>query len=255
LKRFAPLTFVLLCSLARAAEPDKTELVVTFGAERSNQSLSGASTLKPEWTPSFGLDYRDGRFFASTKQGIGYDLYKAHGLTVFGAGAFMPGRKEGKARDNPRLVGMGRIKTTGLILLGAAYAPFEDFIHLHATQMIATDRAQGSSTHLGATIGFPIWGPVNGYLDVGAQHADAKHAQTFYGVTPAQAARSGNRVYTPKSGWVGSDASVGVNWEIDKQWSLNAAVGRHQLRGVAVASPLFAKRIQPTASLTMSYSF
>jgi MipA family protein len=238
-----------------AAEEADSSLVLSLGAERSTSSLSGAATDKPTWSPSFGVDYTHGRFFASTERGLGYEFLKTDTFTAFGALGFSPGREAGKAKDSPRLVGMGKVKAAGLLVLGADYAPFGDLLHLNAVTLAATDRDQGYSARLGATVGFPVWGDISGFVDAGVTYGDRKHAQTFYGVTPAQAASSGNPAYTPKAGWTGAELAVGLSWSINKQWSADASVGRTQLRGIAASSPLFTRRNQPTASVSVSYAF
>jgi outer membrane protein len=186
---------------AQAQQADQDGLTVTLGVERSRTSLTGGSTDKPEVSPLLGLDYRNGRFFASTQQGIGYEVVKTDGLTVFAAGGFLPGRKESKAgdkKDNPRLVGMGKVKASGLLAIGAAVSPFGEVVQLSGTVLKSTDSKQGLTAVFGAGTGFPIWGPVSASVSVGATYADRKHAQTFYGVTAAQSVRSGNPVFTPR---------------------------------------------------------
>lgn len=260
--RFATFSRLALAACAasaltsvRAAEDAGSSLVVSLGAERSTSSFGGTVTDKPKWSPTFGAEYANGRFFASTKRGLGYEFLKTDTFTAFGALGFSPGRKEGKTKDSPRLVGMGKVKAAGLLMLGADYAPFGDVLHLSAVTSAATNRDQGYSARFGATVGFPVWGDISGFVDAGATYGDRKHAQTFYGVTPAQAASSGNPVYTPKAGWTGAELAVGLNWKINKQWSADASVGRTQLRGVAASSPLFTRRNQPTASVAVSYAF
>jgi outer membrane protein len=252
----ALLTVAASASLAN--ENSEDGLTVTFGVERSRGSLTGESTDKPEVSPLIGLEYRSGRFFASTSQGIGYELWKTDLFSVFAAAGFQPGRKESKAgdkKDNPRLVGMGKIKGSGLLAFGVGAAPLDGLVNLHAVLLKSTSSEQGMTAAFGAGVGFPVWGPVSGSFELGATYADRKHMQTFYGVTSAQSLRSGNRVFTPKAGLANSSLSLGLNWEIDQQWSASASVGREQRLGDAKKSPLFKNKNDTISSVSVSYRF
>ncbi|MEZ5706484.1 MAG: MipA/OmpV family protein [Burkholderiaceae bacterium] len=76
----------------------------------------------------------------------------------------------------------------------------------------------------------------------GATHGNRQHAQTYYGVTAAQAASSGNPVFNAKAGWMSCDLSLGLNYTIDNHWSASASIGRHERLNAAADSPLFATK-------------
>jgi MipA family protein len=253
----ALLTFAASTSFAKEKSEDDG-FTVTVGVERSRNSITGGSTEKAEISPLLDLDYRSGPFFASTSQGIGYEFLKTDSLSAFAALGFNPGRKESKAgntKENQRLVGMGKIKGSAVFLLGVGAAPLDGLVNLNAVLLKPTVSEQGMMANFGAGIGFPVWGPVSGSVEFGATYADRKHMQTFYGVTAAQAGRSGNAVFTPKAGFASSSVSLGLNWEIDKQWSASASVGREQRMGDAKKSPLFKNNSDTTASISVSYRF
>ena len=60
-------------SHAASAPSDEAETTLRLGAERSNRSMFGDVSDKPRWSPTFDANYRNGRFFAGTQRGIGYD--------------------------------------------------------------------------------------------------------------------------------------------------------------------------------------
>jgi outer membrane scaffolding protein for murein synthesis (MipA/OmpV family) len=245
--------------VSHAEERAEDGLTVTLGAERSRSSLlGGGRNDKAETSPIFGVDFRSGRFFASTEQGVGYEFVKSDWLTGFAALGYQAGRKEGRAgnkKDNQRLVGMGQVSGSGLWVAGFNAAPLGELVELSVVLLKSTRSEQGLTAIVGAGIGLPVWGPVNAYVEAGAIYGDRKNNQTFFGVTAAQATRSGNPVFSPKAGFVGSKLSVGLEWEIDKQWSASASVGREQLMGEAKKSPLFLDRSDTTAALSVSYKF
>lgn len=247
----------LTCCLASHAESipnEDTELTISLGAELSTRSLTGKVSDKSKWTPSVGIHYRAGRFFASTERGIGYNLLQGGDLTGFVAIGVDPGRKAGDSKSSPRLVGMGKVESSALGMLGVSYQPLEGLVSLTAVQVSSTTRSQGSQTLINAAINFPVLGDkLTGYLSLGAAHADRKHAQTYYGVSPEQAARSGNPVYTARGGWISCDTSVGLNYAIDKNWSTSASVGRRERLGAAANGPLFVTQKTMVGSASVSY--
>lgn len=243
-------------SHAAAAPSDEAETTLSLGAERSNRNMFGDVSDKPRWSPTFDANYRNGRFFAGTQRGIGYNLVQEGGFHAFVAAGADPGRKDGDRKHSPRLVGMGKIDGTALAVAGAGYSALDGLIKLNATHIASAKRSYGSQTVINAALAFPIWGDkLGGSVSVGATHGDRNHAQTYYGVTAAQAARSGNRVYTAKAGWISCDLSVGLNYEIDKHWSASASVGRHELREAAALSPLFATKKSTVGAASVSYRF
>jgi outer membrane scaffolding protein for murein synthesis (MipA/OmpV family) len=243
-------------SYANPKPSDEAELTVSIGAERSHRSLTGAVSDKPRWSPSFGANYQKGRFFAGTERGIGYNVVQDGGFTAFVAAGADPGRKDGDRNDSPRLVGMGKIEGSALAIAGGGYQVLDGLINLSAMHLISSTRSHGSRTVLNAALNVPVWGDkVGGSLSLAATHADRKHAQTYYGVTPAQAARPGNPVFNAEAGWVSCDLSLAMNVEIDKHWSANASIGRRELIGSAEQSPLYANKKSNLGSVAVSYRF
>lgn len=243
-------------SHATLAPSDEAETTLSLGAERSNRSMFGDVSDKPKWSPTFEANYKKGRFFAGTQSGIGYNLVQEGGIRAFVAAGADPGRKDGDRKHSPRLVGMGKIDGTALAITGVGYSAFEGLIKLNAEHMIGAERSYGHQTVINAALVFPIWGDkLGGSVSLGATHADRKQAQTYYGVTPAQAARSGNVVYTAKAGWISCDASLGLSYQIDKHWSTSASIGRHELREAAALSPLFATKKSTVGAASVSYRF
>jgi MipA family protein len=243
-------------SHAESKPSDEGEITLSLGAEQSNRSLTGDVSDKTKLSPTFGINYQKGRFFAGTERGIGYNLVQEGGFNAFVAVGADPGRKDGKRKDNPRLVGMGKINGSALVIAGAGYQVLDGLINFNAVHIMSATSKHGSQTVLNAALNFPIWGDkLSGSLSLGVTHADRKHAQTYYGVTSAQAARSGNPVFNAKAGWISCDGSLGLNYEIDKQWSASASVGRHELRNSAALSPLFATKKNNVGAVSVSYRF
>ena len=244
---------------ASHAAPTANDEVVTtlsLGAERSNRSMFGDVSDKPRWSPTFEANYKKGRFFAGTQSGIGYNLVQEGGFHAFVAAGADPGRKDGDRKHSPRLVGMGKIDGTALAIVGVGYSALDGLIKLNATHMASAKRSYGSQTVINSALAFPIWGDkLGGFVNLAATHADRNHAQSYYGVTTAQAARSGSREYTARAGWISCDLSLGLNHQIDKHWSASASIGRHELRESAALSPLFATKKSTVGAASVTYRF
>ena len=239
-----------------AQSSDESELTLSLGAELTNRNLIGEMSDKPKWSPTFGISYQTGRFFASTERGIGYNLLQEGGFYAGVAAAADPGRKDGDRKDSPRLVRMGKIDGTALAVIFAGYQGFDGLVKLNATHLASSKSEYGSQTVVSAGLDVPLLGEkLRGSLNLSSTYADRNYAQTYYGVTPAQAARSGNRVYNAKAGWIYCDFSLGLNYEINKPWSASANIGRHELRESAELSPLFAKKKSSVGAASVSYRF
>lgn len=255
---FAALAGLGLSGASRADTPsgDEAGLSVSLGAELGNRSMTGNVSDKPKWSATVGLNFRNGRFFAGTERGVGYNVVQLGGFQAFVSVGVDPGRKEGNAKDSPRLVGMGKVDASGLLMTGVAYQALKGLVSVNAVHMASTTRSHGSQTLLNAALNVPLAGDtLTGFVSLGATHADRRSAQTFYGVTAAQAARSGNPVYAAKAGWISCDYSLGVNAELDRHWSVSASVGRHEWLDAAEHSPLFTARKGHVGSANLSYRF
>jgi outer membrane scaffolding protein for murein synthesis (MipA/OmpV family) len=68
--------------------------------------------------------------------------------------------------------------------------------------------------------------------------------QTYWGITPAQAQRSGYPVYTPGLGARDVTLGLGLRSEVHRHWAVLGGVGVTRLIGKAADSPIVQK---PTA--------
>lgn len=225
---------------------------VTFGASYSTTSLSGGTTTKAKWGPLIDLSYTNGGFFASGQRGIGYNFVQTKTLQLGAGLSYLPPRKESK---DTRLRGLGDVKGSPAVLLSANWSPIEDFISLSAVYSAATKRTNGSTLELGTSVGFPIYGSLNGSVDLSVALADRNHVQTYYGVTAAQSAASGYSQFSPKAGVLNTSLSVNASYELSKNLSLGASVGAIRRQGDAAKSPIFTRRNEPTARLFATYNF
>ena len=85
--------------------------------------------------------------------------------------------------------------------------------------------------------------------------ADRDYQQTYFGVTPAQGARSGYRTCQPKAGVYGYGASAGWMHQFNENWSAGIGVEALQLTGKAKNSPLVREKTQISGGAQVQYRF
>lgn len=236
----------------KSGETESNEgiLSITFGALYSTRSLTGGVSTRPELGALFDVAYVRGRFFASTS-GVGYNFFKTEKLMVGAGLGYLPEREE--AGDS-RLRGLGDVAASPTVMLTTGWSPL-DFMSVGATLTTASKRENGSFLTLGTSLGFPIYDKLTGSVALAAELANRNYAQTYYGVTAAQSMRSGYRELRPKAGLINTSASVGMNYELTKEWSLGGSIGATRLQGDAAKSPIFIRRTEYDASLYVSYTF
>ena len=75
-------------------------------------------------------------------------------------------------------------------------------------------------------------------MSVGSTWADATHMESYFGVSPAQSARSGYSRYEAESGFKSAGISVGVIYNISEEWNAMLMVNGDLLLGDAADSPI-----------------
>ncbi len=241
-------------------------LVSTPDYEGSKKSISGI-------TPDINVSYKTnglGTFAIGSKaRGVSWtpietDAY-SFGISLgFDAGRvdtkdgtlFRPGSK--------RLKGMGEIKSSAEIgVFGHVNAGIP--LTLAVTKGLGDGKADaitgsvkghgGSRIELGAEIPWQISSNLGMSFVPNIVWADKKYNQTYFGVTAAQAARSGFAAYSAGAGLKSVGLTVGANYKIDSNWSASAVASFNQLQGDAAKSPLVQKKLQNTFTVGVSYTF
>lgn len=208
-------------------------------------SYSGSPDMVVKARPAFFL--RWGRFMLTNAgvfvtrrrddvvRGLSADLLNTASLRVNAALRVEQGRQTG---ESPRLAGLDdidptirlRLATTWLLApdwrLGVAVAP--DVLR-HGGGVLA-DLDIRHDLHLGADQVLT--------LAAGVTAANARHLQSYYGVTPAQAVASGYAAYAPRAGL--RDASAAISWrsELGSNWATYLGASSTRLLGPARRSPL-----------------
>jgi outer membrane scaffolding protein for murein synthesis (MipA/OmpV family) len=205
-------------------------------------SVGGAAILRPEWdgakdedwlvVPDLDLRYGD-LFFASVRTGVGFNLYRENGWRVGPYAKLKFGRGEG---DDAALRGLGDVDPA--IELGGfadwAFGPVRASLELRR----GVGGHEGVVAEAGADLRARFSETVFGSIGPRVRWTDGDYAQTYFGVTPAQAARSGLPAFAADGGVESIGLNVSLGWRPDDRVVVTAFAERGELQGDAADSPL-----------------
>jgi len=218
---------------------------------------AGADKSRVLPLPFLEKTYANG-VFLSTRRGIGYGtaLGDFHVSAALGYDGGREDHKENYFSGSDDLIGMGKIKGSALAVLSVGYKLGDLGLSLTTKQNLS-HREYGNTYTLGMEM--PIYTTASDQLafGAGAEFADRKRMQTYFGVTAAQSVGTGNRyrIFTPDGGL--ANVSAGVNWThvIDSNWVVRSAVGVNRLTGDAADSPLTKRKTTPMLMTALIYKF
>ena len=91
-------------------------------------------------------------------------------------------------------------------------------------------------------------------VGVGASWADKQHMQTYFGIAPDVALRTGRAAFQPGPGLKDLNAGMSLRMPLGGRWTLISGVGLSQLQGDAAASPLTRKTFGATALVAAAWT-
>ncbi len=228
--------------------PPPPEWKITVGAGLSDAPrYEGAAQERLRPMPL--LDATDGHFFASILRGVGYnfsdDRTLEYGLRL------VPGHVRRTGSD-PHLNGMTDIPYSieAGAFLNKRFAPW------YVSSGITTGK-HGAHAELGGGIALPLSERDNMRVGMNLNWGGARFNQTYFGVTPAEAAASvGGR--TPYQAGAGvKDYALTLNWghNYTRQWFSTVGASYKRLAGSAASSPLTLRATQPSVNFMLGYRF
>lgn len=235
---------------APEATPAKSPWQVSLGSGVSYAPrYEGAANDRLRLVPLLEASYNDGKFFISPLRGVGYNFSDAK-TTQYGVRLTLGhGRPE---NADARLHGMGDI----------AYIPeaglfFNQRLGFGYISGGITTGSHGSHTELGGGIGLPLGAADRLRFGVNLNWGDSQYTQTYFGITPEQAAASGNvlTAYTASAGIM--DYALTSNWghNYNKEWFSNAGFSYKWLSGSAQLSPLTQRSALASFNFLLGYRF
>jgi outer membrane scaffolding protein for murein synthesis (MipA/OmpV family) len=234
-----------------AAPADKLE--VTAGLSRTSQSLVHGVLVTYRNDPTLNVTYETTQGFASVQNGVGLWLVRDDVLKAGVSVNYMMGRQE---KADPRYMGMGRVSGSAMSYVWGEWQPIKDAVTVYGNAGNAWHASSGTLAQWGATIGFPLVGRVNGFVDMSRYWASQNYVQQYYGVTQAQSATSGYNTFTARSaGVLYANTQIGLAIELDREMDLIAAYGRSTASSMLMESPLLNQKSQTMSALVLSRRF
>ena len=229
-----------------ASAADGDHVIVGLGAANLPR-YKGSDARETRPVPL--IDVQKGRFFARTDAGIGLNVYQNEYLTVGASVAWMKGYKE---EDAP--AGFGEVKDALGGRVFAATRLGSALLTVSATQALtATERG----LQFDARLSYP-WRATERLTivpSVAVSAGNAKYMNSYFGVDPARALRSGLPQYQMKAGV--KEATVGLlaNYRLTDRWAVTGGLVAGQLLGDAADSPIVKRKSAATGIVGLRYAF
>lgn len=228
---------------------------VELGAAASMRPrYDGAADYRVLFGPSIDVRYRD-LFFWSTGEGIGWNALRGRNWRAGIAMSYNLGRRE--KDDSQNLSGMGAIHWAPEAKLFAEYAISKDF---PLVMRVDARRSLGGSDGWIGDIGayLPLPGSSEKFFWFAGPNvtlADSRYMQTWFGVSPVQASRTGYPVHNASAGLQSWSFGVTAVWFLDKHWFVTGDTVVRQLVGDARDSPLTRKSVNTGFDFSVNYQF
>jgi len=244
-----PINYIPAVSTAESASTRGIWKFSAGGGISYAPRYEGAANNRLRFMPLLEANYNDGHFFASALRGVGYNFSDSK-ETQYGVRIIL-GRSRRESAD-PHLYGMGNIGITpeAGVFLNQRFAPW------YVSSGI-TSGSRGTHAELGAGIGFPLSAADRMRFGVNLNWGDSQYSQTYFGVTSAQAAASGNALSAYVAGAGVVDYALTSNWlhNYDKEWFSSTGLSYKWLSGSAKLSPLTQRSATPSANFLVGYRF
>jgi len=210
-------------------------------------AYEGADRMRALAVPFFDVRFRD-LFFASFARGIGLNLLSRDvvgtGIEGLSAGPVLRWRFGRDQDADPALRGLGDIGFAGEAGVYVAYS-FMNAFRVRAEVRRGFGGHEGIVADAGLDVLFRLSDTVTASAGPTISWSNARFNQTYFGVTPAQAALSGYAVYTPGDGLRSVGLSGTVNWAVTERVGFTAFGAYTRLGDVAADAPFVARAGSP----------
>ncbi len=246
------LLLIPLLALAQVDATPSSTLQLSAGASYGNNGLFKGILTQPQWDLALNVDYRDGRLFANSLNGVGYQVLKVGSLNLGVSLNYLLGRD---VKQDRRYQGLNDVHGALEPMLSIDWQPYGEVLDIYANYGKAIAGSRGAQGVLGATLGFPVASQTTGYLDYYLTVSDQTYHQAYYGVNAPQSATSSYATFHPESGVTSQNVSVGINHQVNAQWSVLASIGQQRFGSAVHHSPILTRRTSHTGSVMVAYQF
>ncbi|MEO7066488.1 MAG: MipA/OmpV family protein [Rhodanobacter sp.] len=197
----------------------------------------------------------------------GLNAYGTKGNLRFGGGVTGASGRLDHDSDNlfklgdDRLRGLREIQSAPGLRAFASYKLGRINIGGSVTKFYGSSNHQGDPKNkgllvsVGAAIPLRITEKLTITTAIGATWADAKYAQTFFGVTEAQSAHSQFAPFKASSGLKSVDADLSISYRFNRHWSVQTLLQMKALTGNAAESPVTFADNEASFFTTINYHF
>lgn len=217
----------------------------------AGREYQGSDERRTMAVPLIEYQWANG-WFVGTTNGIGYNFSDRRDIQYGLRLTADFGRKENRSRA---LRGMGDIDASAEFGGFLNYPISKEVVLISSLRYGAGRDSKGMLVDLGAGYSTELSSDLRLGLGVAATLANADYMQSYFGVTAAQAARSGYSSYKPGGGLRDVRANLSLTYRINPSISATAAVSAGMLSGDAKDSPLVRKKSTITGVLALAYSF
>lgn len=237
-------------SWSRPKETEKDWNFSVGGGVMYGPAYEGSDKYVVRPLPDVSIEYKEGLFFANAWDGIGSYPIQGEDYKIGASIGFAAGRDEGDDRKN--LHGMGDIDMSATANLMGEYDVGPVKISGKITKG-SEDYGTTASIEAGTMV--PVTEKLMVMASAGPTWADENHMSSYFGVSSAQAARSGYSRYNAGSGIKSIGFTAGAFYSVTENWDAKFMVKADQLMGDAADSPITKDEFQPSAFFTTSYKF
>ncbi len=183
-------------------------------------------------SPDLGISF-GGLRWGALDIGNGVRDVPQNGIALGGAFRFLGDRDPA---DHPELAGLGKIDRAVELGLRLTYR--------ETNWLVFGELRQGFGGHDGVagTLGGDLIFRPNNRLTITAgprvSLGDSEFAQTYFGVTPTQAATSSFAAFDASGGVLGAGLNVAATYELDENWAVEGALRYERLQNAAADSPI-----------------
>lgn len=211
---------------------------------------SGSDEARTLVLPTLDYNWANG-WFAGTN-GIGRQWQSGENLQYGLKLGFDFGREEGRSTA---LRGLGNVDASAEIGGFARYALGSGFAAKTSLRAGSGVDNKGALWDLGVEYGQALGADWRLGSELSVTYANADYLQSYYGVTPRQAAASGYAVYTPSAGVRDVSARISLTYMVTPRVALTGGLRHTSLQGDAKDGPMVRRSSSNTGLLALTYAF
>ena len=225
------------------AEGDDWNIVVGAGAIYA-PDYEGSNDYEVLPFPYVSVGYKDIVYLRGPEIGVNIIRIKPAEDMKISFGPIARFRRDRTEKRNRALVGLGKVDTS-IEVGGSARL---DIGRAWVELSVAKDVAGGHDGAVGIATGgvdFDLSDDLSLSLSGTTSWADNKYMRSYFGVTPAQATRSGLPVFSAGKGMKDAGANIGLHYRLTDHWMIAATGGYTRLLNDAKDAPLVRLRGSP----------